>query len=42
MTDFTAISAQDEQKALELIQNQNEIIKPIVEKHNGEWLKETR
>ena len=40
IADFTSISAQDEQKALELIQKQNEIIKPIVEKHNGEWLKE--
>tara|TARA_B100000959_G_scaffold202616_1_gene212079 strand:+ start:15 stop:884 length:870 start_codon:yes stop_codon:yes gene_type:complete len=40
MADFTKISAQDEQKALDLIQKQNEIIKPIVEKHKGEWLKE--
>ena len=40
MADFTKISAQDEQKALDLIQKQNEIIKPIVEKYNGEWLKE--
>ena len=40
IADFTSLSAQDEQKALELIQKQNEILKPIVEKHNGEWLKE--
>ena len=40
IVDFTKISAQDEQKALDLIQKQNGIIKPIVEKHNGEWLKE--
>ena len=40
IADFTSISAKDEQKAVELIQKQNEIIKPIVEKHNGEWLKE--
>ena len=40
MADFTTISENDEQKALDLIQKQNEIIKPIVEKHNGEWLKE--
>ena len=33
IVDFTKISAQDEQKALDLIQKQNEIIKPIVEKH---------
>ena len=40
MADFTTISSHDEQKALDLIQKQNDIIKPIVEKHNGEWLKE--
>ena len=40
MADFTQISAQDEDRALDLIQKQNEIIKPIVDKHNGEWLKE--
>ena len=40
MADFTKISAQDEQKALYLIQKQNDIIKPIVDRYNGEWLKE--
>ena len=40
IVDFTKISAQDEQKALDLIQKQNDLIKPIVEQHNGEWLKE--
>ena len=40
IVDFTKISAKDEQVALDLIQKQNDIIKPIVEKHNGEWLKE--
>ena len=40
IADFTYLSAKDEQKAVELIQKQNEIVKPIVEKHNGEWLKE--
>ncbi len=40
IADFTKLSAQDEQKALDLIQQQNEIIKPIVEQHNGDWLKE--
>ena len=40
MADFTTISENDEQKALDLIQKQNEIIKPIVENYNGEWLKE--
>ena len=40
IVDFTKISAQDEQIALDLIQKQNDLIKPIVEQHNGEWLKE--
>ena len=40
IADFTSLSAKDEQKAVEVIQKQNEIIKPIVIKHNGEWLKE--
>ena len=40
IADFTKLSAQDEQKALDLLQKQNEIVKPIVEKHRGEWLKE--
>ncbi len=37
---FTKLSAQDEQKALDLIQKQNALIKPIVERYNGKWLKE--
>ena len=40
IADFTKLSAQDEQKALDLLHKQNEIVKPIVEKHKGEWLKE--
>jgi len=40
MVDSTKLFAKDEQTALELIQKQNNIIKPIVSKHNGEWLKE--
>ena len=40
IVDFSQISAQDEQKALDLIETQNKILKPIVQKHNGEWLKE--
>ena len=40
IADFTKLSSQDEQKALDLLQTQNEIVKPIVEKHKGEWLKE--
>ena len=40
IADFTSLSAKDEQKAVELIQKQNDIIKPIVDRYNGEWLKE--
>ena len=40
IVDFTKLSAEDEQHALNLIDKQREIVKPIVEKHNGEWLKE--
>lgn len=40
IVNFTKISAHDEHHALELINKQREILKPIVEKHNGEWLKE--
>ncbi|MFQ6612493.1 MAG: adenylate/guanylate cyclase domain-containing protein [Fidelibacterota bacterium] len=37
---FTALSAHDEEKALELIDEQRRVLKPIVEEFNGEWLKE--
>jgi len=40
IVDFSKLSAKDEQHALNLIDKQREIVKPIVEKHNGEWLKE--
>ena len=40
IVDFTKLSAEDEQHALNLIDKQRNIVKPIVEKHNGEWLKE--
>ena len=40
IVNFTQLSAKDEQVALDLIEKQNDIIKPIVKKHNGEWLKE--
>ncbi|SVD77667.1 uncharacterized protein METZ01_LOCUS430521, partial [marine metagenome] len=40
IVNFTQLSADDEQHAVDLIDKQNEIIRPIVEKHNGEWLKE--
>ena len=37
---YTALSAQDEKKAVELIDTQRTILKPIVSKHGGEWIKE--
>ena len=40
IVNFTKLSAEDEQHALNIIDKQREIVKPIVEKHNGEWLKE--
>ncbi len=40
IVNFTQLSAEDEQHALKLIDKQREILKPIVDKHSGEWLKE--
>ena len=40
IVNFTQISADDERYALELIDKQRDIMKPIVEKYKGEWLKE--
>ena len=37
---YTAMMGKDSQKALELIRISKEIQKPLVEKHNGKWLKE--
>jgi len=37
---FTALSSQDEEAALKLLDQQREILKPIVAKHQGQWLKE--
>lgn len=37
---YTALAAHDEEKALELIETQREILQPIVAEFNGEWLKE--
>jgi predicted ATPase/class 3 adenylate cyclase len=37
---FTALSAKHEEKALELIDLQREVLKPIVLEYNGSWLKE--
>ena len=37
---YTEFSANDEDKALRLLDLQREILQPIVKQHNGEWLKE--
>ena len=37
---FTKLSASNEPAALELLNTQRDTLKPIVEKHGGEWLKE--
>lgn len=37
---YTALSAYDEEKALRLIDKQREVLKPIVQEFNGDWLKE--
>ena len=40
IVDFTKLSAKDEQKALEVIDRQRDLLKPVVFEHKGEWLKE--
>ena len=37
---FTKLSAQDEPRALDLLKKQRELLKPIVDEHDGSWLKE--
>ena len=37
---FTALSAKDEKSAFELIEKQRELLKPIVNRHAGQWLRE--
>jgi len=37
---YTALMGKDSDKALELVRVSKEIQKPLVEKHNGKWLKE--
>ena len=37
---YTSMMAEDEQFALQVIEQHREILKPRVEKHNGRWLKE--
>ena len=40
IANFTELSAKDENAAFALLEQQNKIIKPIVKKFNGNWLKE--
>ena len=37
---YTAIMGKDEQKAFELLDKNRQIQKPIIEQHNGRWIKE--
>ena len=37
---FTKLSSKNEPAALALLEKQRNLLKPIVEKNNGEWLKE--
>ena len=37
---FTALSAKDEKLAFDLIEKQRELLKPIVNRHDGKWLRE--
>ena len=40
IVDFTKLSASDEHKAFELLDMQRKLLKPIVNKFHGDWLKE--
>ena len=40
IVNFTKLSAENEQKALEIIDKQRDLLQPIVFKYKGEWLKE--
>ena len=37
---YTALMDEDEQKAFELLKKNRQVQRPIIEKHNGKWLKE--
>jgi len=37
---YTALMSQDEEKALQLLQKNRELLKPIIRQFRGEWLKE--
>ena len=40
IVDYTTLSSRDEEGAYKLVKKQREILKPIVEQFEGEWLKE--
>ena len=40
IVDFTRLSAENEPLALQLLATQRDTLKPIIERHNGSWLKE--
>ena len=40
ISDFTRITAGSERRAVELLNQQREVIKPLVEEFGGKWLKE--
>ncbi len=37
---YTSIMADDEQAALKMVNEQREILKPLINSHSGQWLKE--
>ena len=37
---YTALMSHDEEKALQLLQKNRALLKPIIEEYRGEWLKE--
>ena len=37
---FTTMMGRDENKTLELLHNNRDLQKPLIEKHGGRWLKE--
>ena len=37
---YTALMGEDEPKALQLLQHNRELLKPIIKQFHGEWLKE--
>ena len=40
MVGYTAVMGEDEPKALRLLQKNRDLLRPIIQKFNGEWLKE--